>query len=242
MRSVVLALGLVVCCRAVRGEEAQAEVGSAEVGPNEMGQGETALTKVGPAEGGPQRLGSAEAGVAMVERGDGGWVIAVGEWSAQVEGLRGRLVIAQKYPHGDANYIETRVYVEFENSSAADSPTETIDLYFDPEGLACELVDAAGQIVPQGPGFLDRGRPGGYWVTLPFDSAMRLRVNPYGHGRERAVGLLIPLWNATWLVPAGAAGEYFLSGTFVVNPPMALARGNVWSGTLALPKMKVAAP
>jgi hypothetical protein len=232
MRSVVLALGLMVCCGTV----------SAEVGPSEAGQGELALAEVGSAEGGPQRWGSAEPGLAMVARGDGGWFVAVGEWSALVEGLRGRLVIAQKYPHGDVNYIETRVYVEFENSSAADSPTDTIDLYFDPTGLTCELVDAAGQAVPQGPGFLDRGRPGGYWVTLPFDATMRLRVNPSGQGDTRNVGLLIPLWNASWLVPARGAGEYFLSGTFVVNPPMALARGNVWRGTLVFPKLKVAAP
>jgi hypothetical protein len=222
MGSVVLALGLMACCGTV----------SAEVGPSEAGQGEVA----------PDGVASAEVGQAMLARGDGGWFVAVGEWSARVEGLRGRLVIAQKYPHGDVNYVETRVYVEFENSTEGDGPTETIDLYFDPAGLTCQLVDAAGQAVPQGPGFLDRGRPGGYWVTLPFDATMRLRVNPSGQGDTRNVGLLIPLWNASWLVPAHGAEEYFLSGTFVVNPPMALARGNVWRGTLVFPKLKVAAP
>jgi hypothetical protein len=227
MKAFVLALGLWVCCGA---------------GLAEVARGETGLVEVGPVGVAPDGRASAEFGQAMAARGDGGWFVAVGEWSPQVAGLRGRLVIAQKYPHGDVNYIETRVYVEFENSTEGDGPTETIDLYFDPAGLTCELVDAVGQAVPPGPGFLDRGRPGGYWVTLPFDATMRLRVNPSGQGDTRNVGLLIPLWNATWLVPARGAGEYFLSGTFVVNPPVALARGNVWRGTLVFPKMKVAAP
>jgi hypothetical protein len=217
MRSFVLALGLAICCGAVGVEVGPGEAESAEVGRDEVVQNEAGWSDARP-------------------------VVAIGEWSAAVEGLRGRLIIAQKYPHGDANYIETRVYVEVENSPEGDGVKQTIDFYFDPEQLTCELVDAAGKAVPQEPSFGSGGRPGACWVTLPYDSTMRLRVNPYGFGRAKEEGLLIPLGNATWLVPTDATGEFFLSGTFVVSPPAALARGSVWSGTLTFPKMKVAAP
>jgi hypothetical protein len=150
-----------------------------------------------------------------VARGDVGKLIAVGDWSEPtglvgVGGLRGRLVITEGRTFKEGRGVETRVYVEVENSP--DGAPRTVDFYFDPAGLTCELVDANGKPVPGARGFGSGGRPGACWVTLPHDSTMRLRVNPYGFGRAKEDGLLIPLNNAQWLIPAGATGEFWLSG------------------------------
>ena len=82
------------------------------------------------------------------------------------------------------------------------------------------------------------GRPGKAWVTLPFDSTLRLRANPYGFGRADADGLLIPLGSDAWLIRAGDTADYFLAGTFASVPKDGVGI-NVWTGEIKLPKAKV---
>ena len=71
----------------------------------------------------------------------------------------------------------------------------------------------------------------------------------YGYGKKEGDGLLIqmsPPAMQRWDIQAGDTNVYFLSGTFSVAPPtndipkdFEVARA-VWSGTLDLPKMKIA--
>jgi hypothetical protein len=165
-------------------------------------------------------------------------LVAVGGWSEPADGLRGRLVVTQGRTLGDGKARETRVYVELQNVGAAGERR----LEFDPDRLKCELTDAAGKAVPQAPAFSrSGGRPGKTLVTLPFDSTLRLRANPYGFGR--ADGLLLPFAADAWLIGAGDKADYYLRGTLTAPPVLwgGPARAP-WAGELKLPPAKVVRP
>jgi hypothetical protein len=171
--------------------------------------------------------------------------VAIGDWSTPVDGLRGRLLVylGPTREAGTAEtprkYRETLVYVELQN--VAESGERNV--YFDPDGLKCELLDAAGKAAPrpeEGSGG-SGGRPGKTWVRLPHDSTLRLRVSPYGSGGLDEVGLGITIGTDTWLIKAGDTADYVLAGTFTSRPKDG-AGINVWAGELILPKAKVVRP
>jgi hypothetical protein len=163
--------------------------------------------------------------------------LAVGGWSESVRGLQGRLLLSQGRLLGDGKARETAAYVELRY--APEAAGKPIGVFFDPDQLKCALLDADDKEVPEHPIAGSGGRPGKDWVTLPYDSTLRLRFNPYAFGRAKDDGLLIPLNNTAWLIKAGDAGEYFLSGTLAVIPPKDHGRADAWQGELKLPKMKV---
>jgi hypothetical protein len=158
-------------------------------------------------------------------------VLATGGWSEAVSGLRGRLILARGRALGDGKTRESLVYVEIENVTHTHSGE--VAVYFDPDALKCELADAAGKAVAPTPIPGSGGRPGKVRVTVPFDSSIRLRANPYAFGR--AEGLLIPLNHAAWHIKDTAV--YHLSGTLTVTPPE--VKVDAWKGTLRLPAAKV---
>src|SRR3954451_21322810 len=71
--------------------------------------------------------------------------VAVGDWSEPADGLRGRLLVYQGRTLGDGKARETLVYVELQN--VAESGERNV--HFDPDGLKCELLDAAGKAAPR---------------------------------------------------------------------------------------------
>ena len=162
--------------------------------------------------------------------------IATGDWSETVKGLRGRLVLAQGRTLGDGKTRESLVYVEIEN--VANTHSGEVGVYFDPDALKCDLADASGKAVPPTPVPGSGGRPGKKWVTVPYDSSIRLRANPYAFGR--AEGLLIPLNTTAWHIKDSA--EYHFSGTLTLTPPAGHGRADAWEGTLKLPAAMVKAP
>lgn len=179
-------------------------------------------------------------------------IIAQSDWSKPVgtsggHSLRVRMIVAQGRGVAFAGpWPETQFYLEFQNvSGAIDSPTQ---FYFDPsQQLRCALLDANGRPPPP----VGRGGSGGgagaSWITLPYDSTIRLRANMFGYGRKPGDGLQLTLWPAAqdWVIQAGDTNTYYLSGTFTVTTPRISAPTDfeaaraVWSGTLELPKMKI---
>lgn len=157
--------------------------------------------------------------------------IATGGWSEAVNGLRGRLVLAQGRTLGDGTIRESLVYVELEN--VVNTASGEVLLSFDPDALKCELTDATGKAVAPTPVAGSGGRPGKMLVTIPYDASIRLRINPYAFGR--AEGLLIPLNNTAWQIKDDA--DYFLSGTLTVTAPA--EKADAWKGELKLPKAKI---
>jgi hypothetical protein len=180
-------------------------------------------------------------------------IIAVSDWSKPVgtsngQTLRGRMSIVQENSPAHAGpFPETELYLELQNvSGAAGAPMQ---IYFDPgNGLHCELLDANGKPPPQAAGRGSGGGPGACWITLPYDSTIRLRANMYGYGKQKGDGLLLVLSPPAmqyWNIQAGDTNVYYMSGTFTVTPPTNHVAKDIdavrsqWSGILKLPKMKI---
>ncbi len=183
-------------------------------------------------------------------------IIAMSDWSKPVAAspyyghtIRARMIIAQgRGAAFDGPWPETQFYLEFQNVSGAIS--YPMQFYFDPsEGVHCELRDANGKSPSQAGGG-SGGGAGAAWITLPYDSTIRLRANMYGYGKKPGDGLLLCIYPPAqyWNISAGDTNAYYLSGTFTVTTPTNFVAKNadaahaVWSGTLELPKMKVSVP
>ena len=180
-------------------------------------------------------------------------VLAIGEWSKPVAGdggqvLRGRLVVGRGHsPAHAGEWPETLVYVELQNVSPGVVPA--VRLYADvSRDLRCELLDGAGKPPPQRGMGGSGGSPEGCWVTLPYDSSIRLRANMFGYGKKEDDGLLLVLSpTAGWDIAADDRRDYFLSGKLTVVAPRERRVGvkekeevgAAWTGTLVFPKVKV---
>lgn len=173
--------------------------------------------------------------------------IAVSGWSKPVgtfhgHTLRARFVLAHVYsPAFGGPFPETALYLEFKNvSGAIGSPTR---IHFDPWQLRCELRDANGRAKTVGGAGSGSG-PGACWLTLPYDSSIRVRANMYAYGAPRGDGLLLQLFNGGWVISKGDTNDYFLSGSFTVAPltnnisDFEVTR-SIWSGTLELPETTI---
>jgi len=183
-------------------------------------------------------------------------IVATSEWSKSVEtkynqSLRGRMLLGYGHSPAHAGAVpETQFYIELQNvSTAIGAPMR---IYFDAgRGFECELTDSNGKAVPEVGGAGSGGGPGPEWITLPYDSTIRLRASMYGYGAIPADGLALvmpPPSLKRWSIRPGAANACFLSGKLTINTPTDYVPKNfdesraVWSGTLELPKMKIEVP
>jgi hypothetical protein len=179
-------------------------------------------------------------------------VIAEGDWSKPVadsrgRALRGRLVLCEKAFGDDRRHVA--VYVELQDAS--DAIGGGMRLFCDmgkhdfrPEykgGLDCELRDKNQQLVKTTPFPFGGGVPKSEWVTLPTDATIRLRASPFGISRVKAKAIC-PHLGKLWVIADDDPNEYYLSGTFTVDPPTdPTAAGNehLWRGTIALPAVRI---
>jgi len=181
-------------------------------------------------------------------------IIAISDWSKPIgtdygHTLRARLIISYgRGPGFGGPWPETQVHLEFQNvSQAIFRPTQ---FYFDPEkGLHCELRDGKGGLVAPGGGG-SGGGAGASWITLPYDSTIRLRANMYGYGNKPGEGLNLTIYltQNCWQIRPGDTNLYYLSGTFTATTPTNFVPNDfeaaraVWAGTLELPRMRVYGP
>jgi hypothetical protein len=179
-------------------------------------------------------------------------LIAAGDWSKPVadrrgRAVRGRLIVCEKPAAGELR--ETVLYVELQDASEAVGAT--IHLYcemdkhdFRPEskgGLDCELRDKSGRSIKPTSFPFGGAVPKSEWVMLPSDATIRLRATPFGLRRAKAKAIC-PHLGTLWVINDGDPNEYFLSGTFTINPPddHKLAGDEpVWRGTIELPAVKL---
>lgn len=181
-------------------------------------------------------------------------IVAMSDWSKPVSAangatIRARMIISQvNSPAHAGPQKETAFYLEFQNvTGAVGSP---LQFYFDPvRALRCELLDADGKPPPaEGMGGSGSGA-GPCWITLPYDSTIRLRANMYGYGLKPEDGFMLVVSPPQgWTIRPGNTKTYFMSGTFTVTAPKNhVAKDSedartIWSGTLELPKMKLTLP
>jgi hypothetical protein len=159
----------------------------------------------------------------------------VGSWSEAVKGLRGRLLLA---PGDTVNGAGTAVvYLELQNASDVLSPME---IYFDPgRALRCEVLDTSGKPIARAGLPADIMTPLPYWIVLPHDSTLRLRVSVSGYGVPKDAGLLIGMPSGDWLIPPGSRDELFLSVSFASSQAGSADHVHPWTGVLQVPKLKV---
>lgn len=177
--------------------------------------------------------------------------IAVGEWSKPVADargyqVRGRLVLGEK--HSGLERREVVVYIELQDASASIGSTMQLfcdlgktDFRSESRGLHCQLKDKDKHSVPT-EGFAFSGAvPRSEWVALPVDGTIRLRTSPFGIYRPGAMAIS-PNLSALWIIRDDDPKEYFLSGTFTINPedaPNRPGEGHIWSGTIILPPVRI---
>lgn len=114
-------------------------------------------------------------------------------------------------PHTD-NAAMT--FIELQNVTGAYS--ENVEVCFDSMKLSCVLTDEHGKSVPKpmGGGWSGRGPLGPYWVTLPYNSTIRLFVN-CGRKSPLAVYPNGEPWSR-WSISSIDTNVYYLSGTLEI--------------------------
>jgi hypothetical protein len=179
-------------------------------------------------------------------------VLVAGEWSKPVAdsrsyAVRGRLVLCEKVSADDRRHVA--VYVELQDASehVGGSMRLFCDLGkhdFRPEykgGLDCDLRDQHRQLVKTTPFPFGGAVPKSEWVTLPSDGTIRLRASPFGISRVKAKAIC-PHLGKLWAIADDDLNEYYLSGSFTVDPPAdgpPAGNDRVWRGTIALPTVRV---
>jgi hypothetical protein len=184
-------------------------------------------------------------------------LIAISDWSEATHSdtgalLRARMLIFEEYPPippVEDEHTLIKVYVDLQSVTLG--AADRVRIYFDISSnpLHWDMRDARGKPVPP------NGRPvfgwaGPYpqpcWLTLPFDSALRLRANLNYGGRDK-YGVFIPingLNGGSWQFQPGDTNDYFIVATFTSNPPPNYVSTNsltdrVWNGTVILPEAKL---
>jgi hypothetical protein len=179
-------------------------------------------------------------------------IIAAGEWSKPVAdsrgyAVRGRLVLAEKSVSRDRRQVV--VYVELQDASEAVGGSMRLFCEFGktdfrPEykrGLQCELQDKDKRPVKSTPFPFSGAVPKSEWVTLPSDATFRLRASPFGIHRAKALAIA-PDLGKLWVIADDDPNEYYLSGTFTVDPAtdrIPPGKEHVWRGTIVLPAVRV---
>jgi hypothetical protein len=149
-------------------------------------------------------------------------VMAVSDWSESVvshdRSLRARVLVLEgrslAYAGPDA---EVLVYIEIENTCG--SWRDPLKVYFDAQGLNFQLLDDADKPIPPKPTAGSGVDVGTSWVTIPYDSSVRLRANPGGWGRGKSTELVLPLrplQGQSWQLPPDK--EYYLTGSRFPRP------------------------
>jgi hypothetical protein len=192
-------------------------------------------------------------------------IIAKNDWSEPVglrnletghnHSIRGRLlIVAGSEPAygGPKTDNAAMTFVELQNVDGAYG--ESIDVCFDVMKLNCILTDESGKNVPKptSGGWGGRGSLGPCWVTLPYNSTIRLFVNG-GSKSPLAVYPNGEPWRH-WSISPSETNVYYLSGTLEIftrtnglassfpEPFQKLGQtiyNQSCKGTLTFPKMKI---
>lgn len=178
-------------------------------------------------------------------------IIAMSEWSKPVtlrndqlhdQSIRGRLVIVKGHEPaygGSETNNGSMTFIELRDVTAASGDSSRI--YFDVMKLRCQLSDATGKPVPPpkcGP-YSGRGAFTPIWLTLPYNSAIRLFVNG---GKLDPISIYPSGEPACyWSIPNADSNIYYLTGTLALasktNAPPEMQCD--YNATLVFPKFSV---
>lgn len=159
-----------------------------------------------------------------------------GEWSAPVDGVRGRLL---RTWYADNGAMQLRVDLELEHVAQVSDP---IEIRWTRTGAMLDLTvqDSSGTTLP-------RIRPGGnefsplpYVLALPAAGTIRIPISTGAIERNADGGILLrPLAFQAWDVSTPTLPGLYLSGVFRAREPSS-ATGTAWNGSLQLPPVALA--
>lgn len=175
-------------------------------------------------------------------------LIVVSEWSKPVEShdrfLQARWLLLEGRSRAYAGPgQEILLYIELQNANSAWG--EPLRVYFDAsEGLKFEVLDKDGKTVSPSPTAGSGGDVSKSWITIPYDSTVRLRANPGGWGKPGDVLLALPLRpmnGQNWVFRERPSSDLFLAGQLSIAPPTedTFEHRNDWRGTIQFPKTKL---
>jgi hypothetical protein len=166
--------------------------------------------------------------------------VAVGDWSASVDGLRARLLV--RFAGTNESGRDILVYLELQNQSAVITP---ISIFYSADNdcsTAWSLTDHKGNPIAKIPIPIRRPVVPPYWIVVPFDSTLRLRASngsSVSRMEKGSTTLLLPP-NEYWTFPKSSQEEYFLSCSFEAKSRLETSgHSNVWEGKLTIPKVKI---
>lgn len=162
------------------------------------------------------------------------------DWSAPVDGVRGRLIVTPS----DAGQF--KLELELQNVGAGAGPKE---IWWDSttSNLNLLLVDETGKQLTRVrpvsiPSTGMRGGP--FWLPLLRQSSVRVTVanNPYGKDADGRTWLFL-LLSHEWTIAKGPGGptRLFIDGIFRPDKEPE-ARYQMWRGSLNLPRVEIPVP
>jgi hypothetical protein len=110
--------------------------------------------------------------------------------------------------------------------------------------LQFDVVDKDGKPIPPSPTAGSGGDVGSAWITIPYDSTVRLRANPGGWGKPADPILALPLrpmQGRYRVFRERPASDYFLTAKLTISPPSedTIEHRDDWPGTLEFPTTKL---
>jgi hypothetical protein len=171
----------------------------------------------------------ASAGVQMTPQDAGG------AWSADVAGVRGRLLATPAQTTDGPRQL--RLEVELENVSDVAAPIEI--WWTDVEGaVTFSLEDEAGNAVPETGIGGNHLSPLGHWLRLESRSATRMVVTPAAYEYVRpGVTLLRPVTFQAWDLSQPSTAKLYLRARLAPGAAEGSVPRRNWKGPLELPRV-----
>jgi hypothetical protein len=138
-----------------------------------------------------------------------------------------------------ADFRRAVVYLEMQNVSDVINPIEFNSGF----SLICKLTNSIGNPPPTAGCIADGFVCPPFWIYVPFDSTLKLRVddiNASAMAFKGQNGVSMAVGSGCWLVPDNATNEYFLTGVFKVERTRQPEEHiHAWDGAIQLPRVKL---
>ena len=163
--------------------------------------------------------------------------VFTGNWSDAVDGLRMRFIVTAKQERDD--FRRGVVYLEMDNVANRINPIEF------PSGFSLKstLTNSIGNPPPPAMGFVSGFICPPYWIYIPCDSTLKMRVDDlssWAVGVKGQTGVSLAVGAGCWLVPDNTTNVFFLSGTFKVGEARQPEEHiHAWFGTISIPSVKI---
>lgn len=158
-------------------------------------------------------------------------------WSEPVAGLKARIEVEQKGTKDGSPKLVP--YLSLRNVT---DTLGTVDVYLSMHNLNLWLEDSKGKRLEPRPGGVN-GRngfvPNPFWLQIPFDSIVRMRMDLSGYFPPPASEFVIESERCLLAIGKGWSSPVFLAGTFEVTDPPREARSMRFEGKLNLPRILI---